>query len=89
MGVGANAKIYAEANYFDSTVQYSADEMASSGKIYFASSNVDNSRKGCEPSSVSVGWTPSSKYDYKVDSASTLPTIIPANAGAGVWTVVK
>ena len=26
-------KIYAEANYFDSTVQYSADEMASSGKI--------------------------------------------------------
>lgn len=90
LGVGANAKIYAEANYFDSTVQYSADEMASSGKIYFASSNVDNSRKGCEPSSsVSVGWTPSSKYDYKVDSASTLPTIIPANAGAGVWTVVK
>ena len=89
LGVGANAKIYAEANYFDSTVQYSADEMASSGKIYFASSNVDNSRKSCEPSSVSVGWTPSSKYDYKVDSASTLPTIIPANAGAGVWTVVK
>ncbi|WP_273065851.1 pectate lyase family protein [Treponema berlinense] len=89
LGVAANAKIYAEANYFDSTVQYSADEMASSGKIYFASSNVDNSRKGCEPSSVSVGWTPSSQYDYKVDSASTLPTIIPANAGAGVWTVVK
>lgn len=89
LGVGANAKIYAEANYFDSTVQYSADEMASSGKIYFASSNVDNSRKGCEPSSVSIGWTPSSQYDYTVDSASTLPTIIPANAGAGTWTVER
>lgn len=89
LGVGANAKIYAEANYFDSTVQYSADEMASSGKIYFASSNVDNSRKGCEPSSVSIGWTPSSQYDYTVDSASTLPTIIPANAGAGMWTVER
>lgn len=89
LGVSYNAKIYAEANYFDSTVKYSADEMAPSGKIYFASSNVDNSSKGCEPSSVSVGWTPSSQYNYTVDSASTLPTVIPANAGAGVWTVVK
>lgn len=89
LGVGANAKIYAEANYFDSTVQYSADGMASSGKIYFASSNVDNSSKGCEPSSESVGWTPSSQYDYTVDSASSLPTIIPANAGAGMWTVER
>lgn len=89
LGVAFNAKIYAEANYFDSTVQYSADEMASSGKIYFDSSNVDNSKRGCEPSPVSVGWTPSSQYDYKVDSASTLPTIIPANAGAGMWTVER
>ena len=89
LGVAANAKIYAEANYFDSTVQYSASKMALSGKIYFDSSNVDESRKGCEPSSVSVGWTPSSQYDYKVDSASTLPTIIPANAGAGMWTVER
>ncbi len=85
-GVGKEAKIYAEGNYFSSGINNSAKLMSTStpGYIYFDSSNTDNSKGFSGISSTAATWTPSTYYSYTVDKAdSALISSVKSNAGAG------
>ncbi len=86
VGVRKNSIIYAENNYFDSGIKYSFK--SSDGSLY-SSGNEDNSSSGCN--STVTGSTLFSSavnaYTYTADSASDVPSVVKANAGAGVWTV--
>lgn len=100
--VRSEAKIYAEKNNFSSGMQYAykGDSATKSvngvnkvadTKIY-ESGNVINAKNKDSNSSyftyvTSVPFTPS--YTYTTDAAADLPTLIPENAGAGVWSVVQ
>ncbi len=86
VGVRKGCIIYAENNYFDSGIKYSFKN--SDGSLY-SSGNTDSSSSGCN--STVTGKTLFSSavnaYSYTADSASDVPTLAKANAGAGVWTV--
>jgi pectate lyase len=86
IGNRANALIIAEGNYFGSGVNYSAKD--SYGTVYFADDNIDNSANGCNSTKASTKPF-TVPYDYTVDSASQPNITLPANAGAGVWTVTQ
>jgi pectate lyase len=96
IGVRINSKIVSENNYFGSGILYSytggSSTASKQGTVYY-SGDSDNSSKGKYTSyftySSTMPWTPSSYYSYSLDTASTLPSTIPSNAGAGVWTVQK
>ena len=83
-GVGYNAKIYSEANYFGDGVGSASNMMKESmpGKIY---STGDYNYSGV--SSSSVGWTPS--YTYTPLSAADAKADVIENAGAGKLPVTK
>ncbi len=86
VGVRKGCIIYAENNYFDSGIKYSFKN--SDGSLY-SSGNKDSSSSGCN--STVTGSTLFSSavnaYSYTADSASDVPTLAKANAGAGVWSV--
>ena len=86
VGVRENALIVSENNYFGSGVKYSYKD--SDGTLYH-SGDVDNSSGKITTTTVTSTkpFTPS--YSYTPDAAADLPTLIPENAGAGVWSVVK
>lgn len=88
VGVRKNSIIYAENNYFDSGIKYSFKN--SDGKLY-SSGNKDNSSSGCNSTVTGSSLFSSDKneYTYTADSASNVPAIVKANAGAGVWYVSK
>lgn len=96
IGVRYNASIVSENNYFGSGIVYSytggSTTASSQGTVYY-SGDTDKSSSGKRTSyytySSSLPWTPSTYYSYTLDTASTLPSTIPSNAGAGVWTVQK
>ncbi len=79
--------IVAENNYFGNGVTKCLTTSTSAAGSCYASGNV------FAESSVSTGLAKSStmpftpSYTYTLDSASTLSTLLAANAGAGVWTV--
>ena len=85
-GVGYNAKIYSEANYFGDGIGTASDMMSNSkpGKIY---STGDYNYSGV--SSSSVGWTPSSYYTYTPLSAAEAKADVTENAGAGKLPVIQ
>lgn len=86
VGVRENALIVSENNYFGTGVKCSYKD--SDGKLYH-SGDVDNSSSKITTTTVTSTkpFTPS--YTYTTDAAGDLPTLIPANAGAGVWSVEK
>lgn len=88
VGVRKNSIIYAESNYFDGGIKYSFKN--SDGKLYL-SGNKDNSSSGCNSTVTGSSLFSSDKneYTYAADSASNVPAIVKANAGAGVWSVSK
>lgn len=83
-GVGYNAKIYSEANYFGDGIGSASNMMSNSkpGTIY---STGDYNYTGV--SSSSVGWTPS--YTYTPLSAEDAKADAIENAGAGKLPVIK
>lgn len=98
--VRSEAKIYAEKNNFSSGMQYAYkgdSATASVGGVnkvadtqIYESGNVINAKNKDSSSNyftyvTSAPFTPS--YTYTTDAAADLPTLIPANAGAGVWSV--
>lgn len=98
--VRSEAKIYAEKNNFSSGIQYAYkgdSATASVGGVnkvadtqIYESGNVINAKNKDSSSNyftyvTSAPFTPS--YTYTTDAAADLPTLIPANAGAGVWSV--
>ncbi|MDD5789512.1 MAG: hypothetical protein PUE30_03165 [Spirochaetia bacterium] len=86
VGVRENALIVSENNYFGTGVKYSYKD--SDGTLYH-SGDVDNSSSKIATTTVTTTkpFTPS--YTYTTDAAADLPTLIPENAGAGVWNVVQ
>ena len=92
-GIGARkgALIYSEANYFDSNMQYSIrgnEKTASTAKVYDTGSVDKNTKKTNEYTAVdSAPFTV--PYSYEPMTAENAKTYVAANAGAGVWTVVK
>lgn len=86
VGIRENVLCVSENNYFGTGTQYSYKD--SEGLLY-KNGDVDNSSKKCNTSTVKTKmsdvFTPT--YTYKLDSASTLNTTVPANAGAGVWSI--
>lgn len=91
IGARKGALIYSEANYFDSNMQYSIrgnTDTASTAKVYDTGSVDNNTKKTSEYTEVnSAPFTV--PYSYKPMTAENAKTYVAANAGAGVWTVVK
>lgn len=91
IGARKGALIYSEANYFDSNMQYSIrgnTDTASTAKVYDTGSVDKNTKKTNEYTAVdSAPFTV--PYSYEPMTAENAKTYVAANAGAGVWTVVK
>lgn len=91
IGARKGALIYSEANYFDSNMQYSIrgnEKTASTAKVYDTGSVDKNTKKTDEYTAVdSAPFTV--PYSYEPMTAENAKTYVAANAGAGVWTVVK
>lgn len=91
IGARKGALIYSEANYFDSNMQYSirgSESTASTAKVYDTGSVDNNTKKTNEYTAVdSAPFTV--PYSYEPMTAENAKTYVAANAGAGVWTVVK
>ena len=91
IGARKGALIYSEANYFDSNMQYSirgSASTASTAKVYDTGSVDNSTKKTNEYTAVSsVPFTV--PYSYEPMTAENAKTYVAANAGAGVWTVVK
>lgn len=91
IGARKGALIYSEANYFDSNMQYSIrgnEKKASTAKVYDTGSVDKNTKKTNEYTAVdSAPFTV--PYSYEPMTAENAKTYVAANAGAGVWTVVK
>ena len=91
IGARKGALIYSEANYFDSNMQYSirgSEKTPSTAKIYDTGSVDNNTKKTNEYTAVnSAPFTV--PYSYEPMTAENAKTYVAANAGAGVWTVVK
>lgn len=91
IGARKGALIYSEANYFDSNMQYSirgSESTASTAKVYDTGSVDNNTKKTSEYTAVdSAPFTV--PYSYEPMTAENAKTYVAANAGAGVWTVVK
>lgn len=91
IGARKGALIYSEANYFDSNMQYSIrgnKDTSSTAKVYDTGSVDNNTKKTDEYTAVnSAPFTV--PYSYEPMTAENAKTYVAANAGAGVWTVVK
>ena len=91
IGARKGALIYSEANYFDSNMQYSIRgnaDTVSTTKVYDTGSVDNNTKKTNEYTAVaSAPFTV--PYSYEPMTAENAKTYVAANAGAGVWTVVK
>ena len=91
IGARKGALIYSEANYFDSNMQYSIrgnEKTASTAKVYDTGSVDNNTKKTSEYTEVSSAPF-TVPYSYEPMTAENAKTYVAANAGAGVWTVVK
>lgn len=91
IGARKGALIYSEANYFDSNMQYSIrgnEKTASTAKVYDTGSVDNNTKKTSEYTEVSSAPF-NVPYSYEPMTAENAKTYVAANAGAGVWTVVK
>lgn len=91
IGARKGALIYSEANYFDSNMQYSIRgnaDTASTTKVYDTGSVDNNTKKTDEYTAVSSAPF-TVPYSYEPMTAEDAKTYVAANAGAGVWTVVK
>ena len=91
IGARKGALIYSEANYFDSNMQYSirgSESTASTAKVYDTGSVDNNTKKTSEYTAVSSAPF-AVPYSYEPMTAENAKTYVAANAGAGVWTVVK
>lgn len=91
IGARQGALIYSEANYFDSNMQYSIRgnaDTASTTKVYDTGSVDNNTKKTDEYTAVSSAPF-TVPYSYEPMTAENAKTYVAANAGAGVWTVVK
>ena len=91
IGARKGALIYSEANYFDSNMQYSirgSESTASTAKVYDTGSVDNNTKKTNEYTEVSSAPF-NVPYSYEPMTAENAKTYVAANAGAGVWTVVK
>ena len=86
IGVGYNAKIYAEGNFFGSKISKASTMMSSSkpGKIY-----ANNNENYSGVSSTSVDWNPNDQYSYTTLSPEEAKVDVIANAGAGKLTIVQ
>lgn len=91
IGARKGALIYSEANYFDSNMEYSIrgnKDTALTAKVYDTGSVDNNTKKIDEYTAVdSAPFTV--PYSYEPMTAENAKTYVAANAGAGVWTVVK
>lgn len=91
IGARKGALIYSEANYFDSNILYSIrgnEKTASTAKVYDTGSVDKSTKKTNEYTAVdSAPFTV--PYSYEPMTAENAKTYVAANAGAGVWTVVK
>lgn len=91
IGARKGALIYSEANYFDSNMQYSIRgnaDTASTTKVYDTGSVDNNTKQTNEYTAVdSAPFTV--PYSYEPMTAEDAKIYVAANAGAGVWTVVK
>ena len=91
IGARKGALIYSEANYFDSNMQFSirgSESTASTAKVYDTGSVDNNTKKTSEYTAVSSAPF-TVPYSYEPMTAENAKTYVAANAGAGVWTVVK
>lgn len=91
IGARKGALIYSEANYFDSNMQYSIrgnESTASTAKVYDTGS-VDNNTKKTEEYTAVNSAPFTVPYSYEPMTAENAKVYVAANAGAGVWTVVK
>lgn len=91
IGARKGALIYSEANYFDSNMQYSIrgnKDTASTAKVYDTGSVDNNTKKTDEYTEVSSAPF-TVPYSYEPMTAENAKVYVAANAGAGVWTVVK
>lgn len=91
IGARKGALIYSEANYFDSNMQYSIrgnESTASTAKVYDTGSVDNNTKETSEYTEVSSAPF-TVPYSYEPMTAENAKTYVAANAGAGVWTVVK
>jgi len=91
IGARKVALLYSEANYFDSNMQYSirgSESTASTAKVYDTGSVDNNTKKTNEYTAVSSAPF-TVPYSYEPMTAENAKTYVAANAGAGVWTVVK
>ena len=94
IGLRYAAQVVSENNYFTDYVKYSYKNLGSlTGKLYKSGDN-DNSSSGVQNDAALTSCTTTTRsdlfaitYDYTLDTASTLPTLITANAGAGKWAV--
>lgn len=86
VGVRENALIVSENNYFGTGVKYSYKD--SDGTLYH-SGDIDNSSNKITTTTVTSTKPFTPTYSYTPDAAADLPTLIPENAGAGVWNVVQ
>lgn len=81
--------INSEYNYFDSGMKYSYNSSDSTANLYYANdytaSGVKTSLSDLTSSTSAPVFTV--PYSYTPDAASTLPSDLETNAGAGVWTV--
>jgi hypothetical protein len=84
IGVGVEAKIYSEANYFENVAEpwrfYDNAEMPGYikdvGSVFVNSSKIPDRAAG-------IQWNPSSYYAYKADPAESVKDIVLKYAGAG------
>ena len=91
IGARKGALIYSEANYFDSNMQYSIrgnKDTASTAKVYDTGS-VDNNTKNTDEYTAVSSAPFTVPYSYEPMTAENAKTYVAANAGAGIWTVVK
>ena len=79
IGLREENKVYAENNYFDSSVTATSNNQ---GSYYFTGN------EGCNDMGTAA-WLPSDYYTYTPDPVKSVNTIVKANAGAGKWTVQK
>ncbi|WP_407425342.1 hypothetical protein, partial [Treponema sp.] len=92
VGVRKGSVIYAENNYFDSGIKYAFSDSGSSstsGTLY-ASGNTNNASSGTSLTNT-VGDTLFSAgpaaYTYSADTAATVQSNLPSEAGAGDVTI--
>ena len=98
IGLRYSAQVVSESNLFSSWIQYAyknqgIKSISGTTALLYSSGDSDSSSKG---NGIDSSYQTSTRsdlftvdYSYSLKNASELETYIPANAGAGVWSVSK